>query len=177
MRAPAPRPHRPLPAAVAVGAVPLVLGAAGFTSAGIAASSLAAKMMSAAAVAHGGGVPAGSLVAVLQSVGRCPGVRGGGWGGREGLGPGGRACPAPAPWPFVSPCLSSLWLLSEVGGGWGRVVVEEEVQGGRERKEPRVSDVWATGPALPTADTWVALGGSPHSWGLRGRLCKVRGDQ
>ncbi|XP_032477530.1 interferon alpha-inducible protein 27-like protein 2 isoform X2 [Phocoena sinus] len=56
-------------AAVAVGAVPVVLGAAGFTGAGIAASSLAAKMMSAAAMANGGGVAAGSLVATLQSVG------------------------------------------------------------------------------------------------------------
>ncbi|XP_024614334.1 interferon alpha-inducible protein 27-like protein 2 isoform X1 [Neophocaena asiaeorientalis asiaeorientalis] len=55
--------------AVAVGAVPVVLGAAGFTGAGIAASSLAAKMMSAAAMANGGGVAAGSLVATLQSVG------------------------------------------------------------------------------------------------------------
>ncbi|XP_045671758.1 interferon alpha-inducible protein 27-like protein 2 [Ursus americanus] len=54
---------------VAVAAVPVLLGAAGFTGAGIAASSLAAKMMSAAAVANGGGVAAGSLVAVLQSVG------------------------------------------------------------------------------------------------------------
>ncbi|XP_066244333.1 uncharacterized protein [Saccopteryx leptura] len=54
---------------VAVGAVPLVLGAMGFTGAGIAASSIAAKMMSAAAVANGGGVAAGSLVATLQSVG------------------------------------------------------------------------------------------------------------
>ena len=53
-------------------AVPVVLGAMGFTGAGIAASSLAAKMMSAAAVANGGGVAAGSLVATLQSVGRCP---------------------------------------------------------------------------------------------------------
>ncbi|GAB5573128.1 interferon alpha-inducible protein 27-like protein 2 [Prionailurus iriomotensis] len=53
---------------VAVGAVPVVLGAMGFTGAGIAASSLAAKMMSAAAVANGGGVAAGSLVATLQSV-------------------------------------------------------------------------------------------------------------
>ncbi|TEA32967.1 hypothetical protein DBR06_SOUSAS7410017 [Sousa chinensis] len=56
-------------AAVAVGAVPVVLGAMGFTGAGIAASSLAAKMMSAAAIANGGGVAAGSLVATLQSVG------------------------------------------------------------------------------------------------------------
>jgi len=57
------------PAAAAVAAVPVVLGAVGFTGAGIAASSLAAKMMSAAAVANGGGVAAGSLVATLQSVG------------------------------------------------------------------------------------------------------------
>ncbi|EAW81560.1 interferon alpha inducible protein 27 like 2 [Homo sapiens] len=41
----------------------------GFTGAGIAASSIAAKMMSAAAIANGGGVSAGSLVATLQSVG------------------------------------------------------------------------------------------------------------
>ena len=54
---------------VAVGSVPVVLSAVGFTSAGIAASSLAAKMMSAAAIANGGGVAAGSLVATLQSVG------------------------------------------------------------------------------------------------------------
>ncbi|KAI4560365.1 hypothetical protein MJT46_012603 [Ovis ammon polii x Ovis aries] len=55
-------------AALAVGSVPVVLGAMGFTGAGIAASSIAAKMMSAAAVANGGGVAAGSLVATLQSV-------------------------------------------------------------------------------------------------------------
>ncbi|XP_029092015.1 LOW QUALITY PROTEIN: interferon alpha-inducible protein 27-like protein 2A [Monodon monoceros] len=55
--------------ALAVGAVPVVLGAVGFTGAGITASSLAAKMMSAAAMANGGGVAAGSLVATLQSVG------------------------------------------------------------------------------------------------------------
>lgn len=54
----------------AVAAAPLVLGAAGFTSAGVVAGSVAAKMMSAAAVANGGGVVAGSLVAGLQSVGR-----------------------------------------------------------------------------------------------------------
>ncbi|XP_030394789.1 interferon alpha-inducible protein 27-like protein 2B isoform X2 [Gopherus evgoodei] len=50
-------------------AVPAALGAAGFTGAGIAAGTLASKMMSAAAVASGGGVAAGSTVAVLQSVG------------------------------------------------------------------------------------------------------------
>uniref|UniRef100_H0XNF0 Uncharacterized protein n=2 Tax=Otolemur garnettii TaxID=30611 RepID=H0XNF0_OTOGA len=55
--------------ALAVGAVPMVLSAIGFTKAGIAASSIAAKMMSAAAIANGGGVSAGSLVAILQSVG------------------------------------------------------------------------------------------------------------
>ncbi|KAM7230556.1 hypothetical protein CapIbe_018046 [Capra ibex] len=59
-----------LPAALVVAAVPVVLGAMGFTGAGIAASSIAAKMMSAAAVASGGGVAAGSLVATLQSVDR-----------------------------------------------------------------------------------------------------------
>ena len=72
-RGPLPWAHAPtqrlFPAVVAVAAVPVLLGAAGFTGAGIAASSLAAKMMSAAAVANGGGVAAGSLVAVLQSVG------------------------------------------------------------------------------------------------------------
>nr|XP_005562153.2 interferon alpha-inducible protein 27-like protein 2 [Macaca fascicularis] len=55
--------------ALAVGSVPVVLSAMGFTGAGIAASSIAAKMMSAAAIANGGGVSAGSLVAILQSVG------------------------------------------------------------------------------------------------------------
>ncbi|XP_053458116.1 interferon alpha-inducible protein 27-like protein 2 [Nycticebus coucang] len=55
--------------ALAVGAVPVVLSAMGFTGAGIAASSIAAKMMSAAAIANGGGVSAGGLVATLQSVG------------------------------------------------------------------------------------------------------------
>ncbi|KAB1277231.1 Interferon alpha-inducible protein 27-like protein 2 [Camelus dromedarius] len=66
---PRPRLISSPPAALAVGAVPVVLGALGFTGAGIAASSIAAKMMSAAAIANGGGVAAGSLVATLQSVG------------------------------------------------------------------------------------------------------------
>ncbi|XP_072890350.1 interferon alpha-inducible protein 27-like protein 2A [Hemitrygon akajei] len=56
-------------AVVAVAATPLILGAVGFTSTGIAAGTIAAKMMSAAAVANGGGVAAGSTVAVLQSIG------------------------------------------------------------------------------------------------------------
>ncbi|XP_077945614.1 uncharacterized protein LOC144388400 isoform X2 [Gasterosteus aculeatus] len=50
-------------------AVPLVLGAVGFTSAGIAAGSWAAGMMSTAALANGGAVAAGSTVAVLQAAG------------------------------------------------------------------------------------------------------------
>lgn len=54
----------------AIVAAPAVLGAAGFTSAGIAAGSVAAKMMSVAAVANGGGVAAGSVVAALQSAGK-----------------------------------------------------------------------------------------------------------
>ena len=45
------------------------LGALGFTGAGIAANSIAAGMMSSAAIANGGGVVAGGLVATLQSVG------------------------------------------------------------------------------------------------------------
>ncbi|XP_055144274.1 interferon alpha-inducible protein 27, mitochondrial isoform X1 [Symphalangus syndactylus] len=54
---------------VAVEAVPMLLSAMGFTAAGIASSSIAAKMMSAAAIANGGGVASGSLVATLQSLG------------------------------------------------------------------------------------------------------------
>ncbi|XP_006269953.2 interferon alpha-inducible protein 27, mitochondrial-like [Alligator mississippiensis] len=49
--------------------VPTALGAAGFTTAGVAAGSLAAKMMSAAAVANGGGLAAGGVVPCLQSLG------------------------------------------------------------------------------------------------------------
>ncbi|XP_021231198.1 interferon alpha-inducible protein 27-like protein 1 isoform X2 [Numida meleagris] len=48
---------------------PLVVSSLGFTAAGIAAGSVAAKMMSVAAIANGGGVAAGSTVAVLQSIG------------------------------------------------------------------------------------------------------------
>lgn len=55
---------------VALFAAPAALGFAGFTSAGVAAGTVAAKMMSAAAVANGGGVAAGSAVAVLQSAGK-----------------------------------------------------------------------------------------------------------
>ena len=50
-------------------AAPFVLGAVGFTSVGIAAGSYAAGMMSAAAIANGGAVAAGSTVAVLTSTG------------------------------------------------------------------------------------------------------------
>ncbi|XP_025248246.1 interferon alpha-inducible protein 27, mitochondrial isoform X2 [Theropithecus gelada] len=58
-----------LPLVVAVEAVPMVLGVMGFTATGITSSSIAAKMMSAAAIANGGGVAPGSLVATLQSLG------------------------------------------------------------------------------------------------------------
>ena len=50
-------------------AAPFALGAIGFTGAGVAAGSMAANMMSAAAAANGGGVAAGSVVAFLQSAG------------------------------------------------------------------------------------------------------------
>uniref|UniRef100_A0A3P8UA29 Uncharacterized protein n=1 Tax=Cynoglossus semilaevis TaxID=244447 RepID=A0A3P8UA29_CYNSE len=53
----------------ALAAAPVVLSAAGFTAAGVAAGSVGAKLMSVAALANGGGVVAGSTVAVLQSVG------------------------------------------------------------------------------------------------------------
>ncbi|KAG8514310.1 Interferon alpha-inducible protein 27, mitochondrial, partial [Galemys pyrenaicus] len=54
---------------VTVVAAPVVLSAVGFTGAGIAASSIASSMMSAAAITNGGGVAAGGLVATLQSAG------------------------------------------------------------------------------------------------------------
>ncbi|XP_050652684.1 interferon alpha-inducible protein 6 isoform X2 [Macaca thibetana thibetana] len=44
------------------------LPALGFTGAGIAANSVAASLMSWSAIMNGGGVPAGGLVATLQSV-------------------------------------------------------------------------------------------------------------
>ncbi|XP_061305809.1 interferon alpha-inducible protein 27-like protein 2A [Pezoporus flaviventris] len=59
-------------AAVGIGisvAVSVAVWALGFTPAGIAARSLAARLMSVTAIANGGGVSARSLVAVLQSLG------------------------------------------------------------------------------------------------------------
>ncbi|XP_015269418.1 PREDICTED: interferon alpha-inducible protein 27-like protein 2 [Gekko japonicus] len=53
----------------ATAAVPPLAGLLGFTGAGIAAGSTAAGWMSTSAIASGGGVAAGSLVAVLQSIG------------------------------------------------------------------------------------------------------------
>lgn len=54
-------------------ALPVALPVLGFTSAGIAANSVAASLMSWSAVANGGAVPAGGLVATLQSVGELQG--------------------------------------------------------------------------------------------------------
>ncbi|XP_053191986.1 interferon alpha-inducible protein 27-like protein 2A [Scomber japonicus] len=53
----------------AVVLTPTLLASLGFTSTGIAAGSLAAKLMAYFAVANGGGVAAGGLVAFLQSLG------------------------------------------------------------------------------------------------------------
>uniref|UniRef100_A0A8D0G0H5 Interferon alpha-inducible protein 27-like protein 2A n=1 Tax=Sphenodon punctatus TaxID=8508 RepID=A0A8D0G0H5_SPHPU len=61
-------PGLTLGAGAAVGA-PLVLGVIGFKAAGIAVGSVAASMMSSAATASGGGVLAGSAVALFQSIG------------------------------------------------------------------------------------------------------------
>uniref|UniRef100_A0A4X1U772 Interferon alpha inducible protein 6 n=1 Tax=Sus scrofa TaxID=9823 RepID=A0A4X1U772_PIG len=57
--------------AVGGGLMAMALPALGFTTAGIAANSVAASLMSWSAVANGGGVPAGGLVATLQSLGEC----------------------------------------------------------------------------------------------------------
>ena len=53
----------------AVVASPTILGIIGFTTVGITAGSLAAKGMSISAVANGGGVAAGGVIATLQSAG------------------------------------------------------------------------------------------------------------
>ncbi|XP_026166364.1 interferon alpha-inducible protein 27-like protein 2A [Mastacembelus armatus] len=53
----------------AVVAAPYALAVIGFTKAGILAGSIAAKLMSWAAISNGGGVAAGSLVAFFQSLG------------------------------------------------------------------------------------------------------------
>ncbi|KAK2490503.1 hypothetical protein MC885_004913 [Smutsia gigantea] len=63
----------PLPPGLMAAALPVALPVLGFTSAGIAANSLAASLMSWSAVANGGAVPAGGLVATLQSVGAAGG--------------------------------------------------------------------------------------------------------
>lgn len=59
--------------AVGGGLLAAGLPALGFTGAGIAANSVAASLMSWSAVANGGGVPAGGLVATLQSLGASGG--------------------------------------------------------------------------------------------------------
>ena len=53
----------------------MIVSAIGFTSSGIAAGTIAAKLMSWTAYFYGGGVPANSLVAILQSIG----AKGLGW--------------------------------------------------------------------------------------------------
>ncbi|XP_009317005.1 PREDICTED: interferon alpha-inducible protein 27-like protein 2A [Pygoscelis adeliae] len=50
-------------------AMPAALYALGFTKAGITAGTMAARLMSLAAMANGGSVAAGSLVAIAQSLG------------------------------------------------------------------------------------------------------------
>ncbi|XP_022352667.1 interferon alpha-inducible protein 6 [Lutra lutra] len=59
--------------AVGGGLLAAGLPALGFLSTGIAANSVAASLMSWSAVANGGGVPAGGLVATLQSLGASGG--------------------------------------------------------------------------------------------------------
>ncbi|NXO84084.1 IFI27 protein, partial [Sitta europaea] len=54
---------------VALVGLPVFIGALGFTGAGIAAGTIAAKMMSAAAVAEGGGVALGITAGVLKTIG------------------------------------------------------------------------------------------------------------
>ena len=49
---------------------PALLAAIGFNATGITAGSLAAKLMAYCAVYNGGGVVAGSLVSILQSLGK-----------------------------------------------------------------------------------------------------------
>uniref|UniRef100_A0A8C3Y2R1 Uncharacterized protein n=1 Tax=Catharus ustulatus TaxID=91951 RepID=A0A8C3Y2R1_CATUS len=85
-------PNTIVPAGVALVGIPLFISALGFTGAGIAAGSIAAKMMSAAAIANGGGVAAGSTVAVLQSVGE--------WGGQGSW--------ASSPWQGTQDCILGL---------------------------------------------------------------------
>uniref|UniRef100_A0A8C8R8Z2 Interferon alpha-inducible protein 6 n=1 Tax=Pelusios castaneus TaxID=367368 RepID=A0A8C8R8Z2_9SAUR len=48
---------------------PLMLGALGFQATGIASGSVASSWMSWSAISSGGGVPAGGIVAMLQSLG------------------------------------------------------------------------------------------------------------
>ena len=56
-------------AGVTAVAAPVVLGAVGFTSAGVAVGSPAAWIMSSVAKANGGKITAGGIVAILQSLG------------------------------------------------------------------------------------------------------------
>lgn len=163
------------PSALAVGAVPVVLGAIGFTGSGIAASSLAAKMMSTAAIANGGGVAAGSLVATLQSVGRCSA-------GLAGVGKEEhRSHRGPSPgltlWPSASArCYrdsSSLWGFSERGSpGWSCWLRARSLGA----SPPTWSKAASIDPALESTLRAPASSLSPRQrhWGSgnRGLLCQ-----
>ncbi|XP_036208175.1 interferon alpha-inducible protein 6 isoform X2 [Myotis myotis] len=59
--------------AIGAGVLAFGLPALGFTGTGIAAHSVASWLMSCSAIANGGGVPAGGLVATLQSLGATGG--------------------------------------------------------------------------------------------------------
>ena len=56
-------------AASFIGGTPVFLTWLGFTPSGIAGGSFAATLMSLSATLSGGGVPAGGLIALLQSIG------------------------------------------------------------------------------------------------------------
>lgn len=67
-----------LTASSSPGLLAVGLPALGFASTGIVANSLASSLMSWSAVVNGGGVPAGGLVATLQSLGESGRTLGGG---------------------------------------------------------------------------------------------------
>uniref|UniRef100_A0A8C0C766 Interferon alpha inducible protein 27 like 2 n=1 Tax=Balaenoptera musculus TaxID=9771 RepID=A0A8C0C766_BALMU len=163
--------------ALAVGAVPVVLGAMGFTGAGIAASSLAAKMMSAAAIANGGGVAAGGLVATLQSVGKCPGGRRGGrcdtpaqdsgqrLSRREGLSPSSSFVGISVPGPLCLPHCPLFWL----GVGLGALGA---CSAAGARSPSALQNLHRALPSLGPASCWGGRGRDPLPF-LRGSVLSL----